>query len=65
LSAGAYFLRGDIRPEIASPVALGIIAGSYICAKVMIKMPAQTIRKIFVVVLAIVSIQMIMKGFKV
>lgn len=64
-SAGAYFLRGDIRPEIASPVALGIIAGSYIGAKVMTKMPGQTIRKIFVVVLAIVSIQMIMKGFKV
>ncbi len=61
-SAGAYLLRGDVRPEIAAPVAVGIIIGSFIGAKVMVKMPAQIIRKIFVVVLSIVSIQMIYKG---
>lgn len=61
-SAGAYFVRGDIRPEIAAPVSVGIIIGSYVGARVMIKMPAATIRKIFVVVLAIVSYQMITKG---
>jgi hypothetical protein len=63
-SAGAYLLRGDIRPQIACPVALGIIVGSWIGAKAMTKMPAAQIRKIFVVVLVIVSIQMIMKGLK-
>lgn len=61
-SAGAYLMKGDIRPEIATPVALGIIVGSFIGAKVMTKMPAAQIRKIFVVVLIVVSIQMIMKG---
>lgn len=61
-SAGAYLLKGDIRPEIASPVAVGIIIGSFIGAKAMVKIPATRIRQIFVVVLAIVSIQMIMKG---
>lgn len=63
-SAGAYFLRGDIRPEIACPVAIGIIFGSFTGAKAMTRMPAQHIRKIFVVVLVIVSIQMIVKGFE-
>lgn len=63
-SAGAYLMKGDIRPEIATPVALGIIVGSFVGAKVMTKMPAAQIRKIFVVVLVIVSIQMIIKGFK-
>lgn len=63
-SAGAYLLRGDIRPEIAAPVAVGIIVGSFVGAKVMIKMPAVRIRQIFVVVLGIVSIQMIIKGLK-
>ncbi len=62
-SAGAYLLKGDVRPEIAAPVALGIIVGSFVGAKAMVKMPAALIRKIFVVVLVIVSIQMIMKGF--
>lgn len=63
-SAGAYFLRGNIRPEIAAPVAVGIIIGSLFGARAMKRMPANTIRKIFVVVLAIVSVQMILKGLK-
>lgn len=63
-SAGAYLLRGDIRPEIAAPVAVGIIVGSFAGAKAMVKIPAVRIRQIFVVVLGIVSIQMIIKGLK-
>jgi uncharacterized membrane protein YfcA len=63
-SAGAYLLRGDIRPEIACPVAVGIIVGSWVGAKVMVRMPAAHIRKVFVVVLVVVSIQMILKGIK-
>ncbi|MNK97001.1 Sulfite exporter TauE/SafE [compost metagenome] len=61
-SAGAYLLRGDVRPEIAAPVAVGIILGSMLGARAMMKMSPTLIRKIFVVVLAIVSVQMIMKG---
>lgn len=61
-SAGAYFLRGDIRTEIAAPVAVGIIIGSFIGAKVMPKLPAQTIRKCFISVMIIVAVQMIYKG---
>lgn len=63
-SAGAFFLRGDVRPEIACPVSLGILAGSWIGAGVMTKLPATTIRKIFVVVLIIVSFQMMARGLK-
>jgi uncharacterized membrane protein YfcA len=63
-SAGAYLLKGDIRPEIACPVSIGIIVGSWVGARVMPKMPADLIRKIFVVVLVIVSYQMISKGLR-
>lgn len=63
-SAGAYLMRGDIRPEIAVPVALGIIVGSWTGAKVMTRMPAEHIRKIFVVVLTVVSVQMILRGLR-
>ena len=63
-SAGAYLLKGDVRPEITAPVAVGIILGSFVGAKVMVKMPAALIRKIFVVVLAVVSVQMIIKGLQ-
>lgn len=61
-SAGAYLLRGDIRAEIACPVAVGIIVGSYFGAKVMPKLPTQIIRKCFIVVMLVVATQMIYKG---
>lgn len=63
-SAGAYFMRGDIRPEIACPVAIGIIIGAWVGGRVMPRMPAASIRKIFVLVLAIVSVQMVMRGLQ-
>lgn len=63
-SASAYFLRGDVRPEIAAPVALGIIAGSFLGAKSLSKIPAARIRQVFVAVLIIVSMQMVWKGLK-
>lgn len=61
-SAGAYLLRGDIQPEIAAPVAVGIIIGSFFGAKAMVKMSSYRIRQIFVIILLITSVQMIMKG---
>ena len=63
-SAGAFLLKGDVIPAIAAPVSLGIIIGSYIGAKLMVKLPAETIRKVFVVVLTIISVQMIWKGLQ-
>jgi uncharacterized protein len=63
-SAGAFLLRGDVRPEIAAPVSVGILIGSWIGARAMVKMPANLIRRIFVVVLSIVSVQMMLKGWQ-
>jgi uncharacterized membrane protein YfcA len=61
-SAAAYFAQGLIRPEIAAPVAVGIIFGSVAGARVMVKMNPKVLRYIFVVLLGVVSIQMIIKG---
>ena len=61
-SAGAYLLKGDVRAEIAGPVAVGIIIGSSIGAKSLLKISSGLIRKCFVVVLSLVGIKMIFKG---
>ncbi len=61
-SAGVYFLRGDIDPKIAAPVALGVLLGATVGTRVMQRLKSKTIRLIFVPVLAFVSIQMIVKG---
>ncbi len=63
-SAGAFLIEGDVHPQIAAPVAVGIIAGSYLGARAMIGMKPALIRKIFVVVLGVVSLQMILKGIR-
>lgn len=61
-SAGAYLIQGSIRPEVAAPVAVGIIVGSWFGASAMMKMKPQRIRLLFVVLLSVVAIQMILKG---
>lgn len=61
-SAGVYFLRGDIDPKIAAPVALGVLLGATVGTRAMQRLKSRTIRLIFIPVLAIVSIQMIVKG---
>ncbi len=61
-SAGVYFFRGDIDPKIAAPVALGVLFGATVGTRVMQRLKSKTIRLIFVPVLAIVSVQMIIKG---
>ncbi|MBK9322603.1 MAG: sulfite exporter TauE/SafE family protein [Bdellovibrionaceae bacterium] len=61
-SAGAYLLSGDVRPELAVPISIGTLAGSRIGARLMLKMEAALIRKIFMIVLTLVSFQMMLKG---
>lgn len=61
-SAGVYLLRGDIDPKIAAPVALGVLIGASIGTKIMQNLKSTTIRKVFIPVLAYVSIHMILKG---
>jgi uncharacterized membrane protein YfcA len=61
-SAGAFLIEGDVHPQIAAPVAVGIIVGSFVGARAMIGMKPKLIRQIFVLVLVVVSAQMILRG---
>jgi uncharacterized membrane protein YfcA len=61
-SAGVYFLRGNMDPAIAAPVALGVLLGATLGTRVMQRASSKLLRLVFVPVLAFVSIQMIVKG---
>lgn len=61
-SAGVYFARGDINPFVAAPVALGVLAGATLGTRVMSRMKSASIRKVFVVVLLVVAVQMLQKA---
>ncbi|HEV2356055.1 MAG TPA: sulfite exporter TauE/SafE family protein [bacterium] len=61
-SAGVYFARGDIHPLVAAPVALGVLGGAWGGTHVMERLRSTTLRKLFVPVLAVVAIEMILRG---
>jgi uncharacterized protein len=61
-SAGVYFSRGDIHPLVAAPVALGVLAGAWGGTHVMERLRNTTLRKLFVPVLAVISVEMILRG---
>ncbi len=59
-SAGIYYVRGDIDPFIAAPVALGIVIGSIIGTRLLLRARNAAVRRIFAVVLALSAIEMIL-----
>ncbi|MHB8620249.1 MAG: sulfite exporter TauE/SafE family protein [Chloroflexota bacterium] len=61
-SAGIYFGRGYVDPLVAAPVALGVLLGATIGAKVLVHASNSTIRKIFVPVMAAIAIEMLVRG---
>jgi uncharacterized membrane protein YfcA len=61
-SAGVYFIRGDVNPFIAAPVAMGVLIGATFGTRIMMRTRSTQIRKIFVIVLVIVALQMLIKG---
>lgn len=58
-SAGAYYMRGNIDPAIAGPVALGSMAGSILGARVLMKVSSARLRIFFVLVLVALAVQML------
>ncbi len=61
-SAGVYFLRGDINPFIAAPVALGILSGTIAGTHLLLRLRGSAIRKIFLLILIVIAVEMIWRG---
>jgi uncharacterized membrane protein YfcA len=61
-SAGIYLSRGYIQPAIAMPVTLGVLAGSLLGAKVLVRAKVRSIRIIFAVVIGALGVEMIFNG---
>ncbi len=62
-SAGVYLGKGYIEPGLAAPVMLGVLVGSLAGAKILAKAPNQALRLVFGVVIGVMALQMIYKGF--
>jgi uncharacterized protein len=61
-SAGLYLHRGYITPGLAGPVMLGVLAGSIIGARVLVKVKVSVLRYLFAAVIVVLGFEMIYKG---
>lgn len=63
VSAGIYFSHGYIDPGIAFPVMLGVLAGSFFGAKLLVKIHPRWLRIVFSIALCFIGLQMLYKAF--
>ncbi len=62
-SATVYFFNGSIRPDIAAPLAIGVLAGATVGARLMQVLKPRVIRMIFIPIILYMGLQMALKGF--
>jgi uncharacterized protein len=58
-SAGIYISRGYIMPSLAMPVMLGVLGGSLIGSRILIRARVSTLRMIFALVIVVLGVEMI------
>jgi uncharacterized membrane protein YfcA len=61
-SAGVYFGRGDIHPMIATPVALGVLLGSYGGTRLIGHLRNTTVRALFLPIVLYLAGAMLLRG---
>lgn len=61
-SAGLYLNRGYIAPGITMPVMLGVLAGSMMGARVLVKANVKALRYLFAAVIMVLGVEMIFNG---
>jgi len=61
-SAGIYFSRGYIDPVLSMPVVVGVLAGSLLGARILLRSQTKSIRIVFAIVIAFLAMEMIYNG---
>jgi hypothetical protein len=61
-SAGVYLSRGYIDPGLAMPVTLGVLAGSFMGAHVLLTTTTAWLRAVFAAVIVALALEMIYGG---
>ncbi len=61
-SAGIYLNRGYIDPGLSMPVMLGVLAGSLLGVRILVKAETRVLRLVFSVVIVVLGAQMVYEG---
>jgi uncharacterized membrane protein YfcA len=63
-SAGIYLHRGYIDPGLSMPVMLGVLAGSLVGARVLIRSHPRKLRVVFAAVIFVLAVEMLVSSFR-
>lgn len=63
-SAGLYLNRGYIEPGLTMPVMLGVLLGSGMGARILMRARPAALRRVFATVVAVMAVEMIYNAFK-
>jgi uncharacterized protein len=61
-SAGVYLSRGYINPSLAMPVMIGVLIGSLMGTRVLVKTQTKRLRLVFSLVIVLLGVEMMFKG---
>lgn len=61
-SVGIYLKRGYLDPALVAPVALGVLAGAFIGAKLLPVAPVKILKIVFLTAISVIALQMIARG---
>src|SRR6267154_5007316 len=61
-SAGVYLSRGYIDPGLSMPVMLGVLGGSLVGSRILVKAETKWLRLVFSTVIVLLGIEMLYKG---
>jgi uncharacterized protein len=61
-SAGVYLSRGYIDPSLAMPVMIGVLIGSLMGTRVLVKTQTKRLRLVFSLVIVLLGVEMMFKG---
>jgi hypothetical protein len=61
-SAGVYLNRGYIDPALAMPVMLGVLAGSLVGSRILVRADVRMLRYVFSAVIVLLGIEMLYNG---
>jgi uncharacterized membrane protein YfcA len=60
--SGIYWANGYIQPFLAAPTAIGVLAGAMLGTRALVKMRGRTLRLIFMAILAVLGVEMMLRG---
>jgi uncharacterized protein len=62
--AGMYLTAGYIKPMIVAPTVIGVLLGSFLGTKILLRINNRILRLFFILIIFLLAIEMILRGYE-